>query len=94
MTLISEHRDTRIKELEAQVVALQEQLSLNEASSPERMIVLRTISEEEAKAEIIDLFATGETLYYSDISERLRIDLPVVGGNMPGTGSGRGHRRR
>ena len=78
MTLISEHRDTRIKELEAQVVALQEQLSLNEASSPERVIVLRTISEEEAKAEIIDLFATGETLYYSDISERLRIDLPVV----------------
>ena len=78
MTLISEHPETRIKELEAQVAALQEQLALYEASSPERVILLRTISEEEAKAEIIGLFATGETLYYSDISERLRIDLPVV----------------
>ena len=30
------------------------------------------------RAEIIDLFATGETFYYSDIFERLRIDFEMV----------------
>ena len=30
------------------------------------------------QAEIIDLFATGETFYYSDIFERLRIDFEMV----------------
>ena len=44
----------------------------------EQVIVLREITREEARAEIIDIFASGETLYYSDISERLRIDLEVV----------------
>lgn len=44
----------------------------------EQVIVLREITREEAKTEIIDIFASGETLYYSDISERLRIDLEVV----------------
>ena len=44
----------------------------------EKVIVLREITKEEAKREITDLFATEETLYYSDISERLRIDLEMV----------------
>ena len=30
------------------------------------------------RAEIIDLFATGGTFYYSDIFERLRIDFDMV----------------
>ena len=46
----------------------------------EKVIVLREITKEEAKREITDLFATEETLYYSDISERLRIDLEMVVG--------------
>ena len=49
-----------------------------EENSLETVIVLREITKEEAKAEIIDLFANEETLYYSDISERLRIDLEMV----------------
>ena len=49
-----------------------------EEDSVEKVIVLREITVEEARSEIIDLFATGETLYYSDISERLRIDLEMV----------------
>ena len=49
-----------------------------EEGSEEKVIVLREITAEEAKAEIIELFATGETLYYSDISERLRIDFDMV----------------
>ena len=61
----------RVTALEAQVVRLRQDFS-------ERVVVLRSITREEAKAEIIGLFAGGETLYYSDISERLRIDLPVV----------------
>ena len=42
------------------------------------MIDLREITKEEARDEIIDLFATGETLYYSDIAFRLRLDLEMV----------------
>ena len=33
---------------------------------------------EEAKQEIRQLFPTGQTLYYSDIAEQLRLDLKLV----------------
>ena len=78
MTLISEHQDSTIKELTAHVTTLEEQVARLEACLFEEAIDLREITREEAKAEIVELFATGETLYYSDISERLRIDLPMV----------------
>ncbi len=45
---------------------------------PEPAIQIRTIPKEEAQAEIIDLFASGETLCYDDISDRLRLDLELV----------------
>ena len=57
---------------------MEEQVARLGESSVEKVIVLRGITREEAKAEIIDLFATEETLYYSDISERLGIDLEMV----------------
>ena len=41
------------------------------------MIELRKVRMDEARTEIIDLFATGETLYYSDMSERLRTDFDM-----------------
>ncbi|MDE0236015.1 MAG: hypothetical protein OXN95_02180 [bacterium] len=44
----------------------------------EKVIDLREITKEEARDEIIDLFATGEVLYYSDIAERLRLELEMV----------------
>ncbi len=78
MTLVSEQRDSEIRELKARVAALEEQVARLEENSVEKVIILREITKEEAKAEIIDLFATGEILYYSDISERLRIDLEMV----------------
>ena len=78
MTLVSEQQDSEIRELKARVAALEEQVARLEESSVENVIVLREITREEAKAEIIDLFAAGETLYYSDISERLCIDLEMV----------------
>ena len=78
MTLVSEQRDSEIRDLKARVAALEEQMAHLGVASVEKVIILREITKEEAKAEIIDLFATGETLYYSDVSDRLRIDLPVV----------------
>ena len=67
-----------IGSLKARVSVLEEQVARLEEDSVEKVIVLREVTEEEARAEIIDLFATGETLYYSDISERLRIGLDLV----------------
>ena len=78
MTLVSEHQDAEIGELKARIAVLEEQVARLEASSVEKVIVIREITEEEARAEIVDLFAGGETLYYSDISERLGIDLEMV----------------
>ena len=49
-----------------------------EENSVENVIDLREITKEEARDEIIDLFATGEILYYSDIAFRLRLDLEMV----------------
>ncbi len=65
-------------QMETRVAALEERVARLEEGSEEKVIVLREITAEEAKAEIIELFATGETLYYSDISERLRIDFDMV----------------
>ena len=64
--------------MKARVATLEEQVAHLEENSVGKVIVLREITKEEAKREIIDLFATEETLYYSDISERLCIDLEKV----------------
>ena len=50
-----------------------------EASLPsEKIIVLREVTREEAEKDIRNLFSKGEILYYSDIAERLRLDLQLV----------------
>lgn len=64
--------------MEDRVTALEERVARLEEDSAEKVIVLREVTPEEARAEIVALFETGETLYYSDISERLRIDLEMV----------------
>jgi hypothetical protein len=59
--------------------SLEERVARIEASLPgEKTIVLSEISKEEAKKEIRRLFSEGKTLYYSDIAERLRLDLRLV----------------
>lgn len=65
-------------QLESRVAALEERVTRLEEHSEQNVIVLREITAEDARTEIVDLFATGETLYYSDISERLRIDFDMV----------------
>jgi hypothetical protein len=58
---------------------LEERLAVIEALLPnEKTIILREISKEDAEKEIRDLFSKGETLYYSDIAEHLRLDLELV----------------
>ena len=69
---------TEIDELRDRVTTLEEQIETLEEASIEDVIVLRTITREDAETEILALFTAGETLYYSDIAERLRIDLPMV----------------
>lgn len=78
MTQVYEEQGEEIGELRARVAALEAQVARLEANSAEQVIVLREITRDEARTEIADLFRAGETLYYSDISERLRIDLETV----------------
>jgi uncharacterized coiled-coil protein SlyX len=73
-----EDADQRISVLEARVQTLEQEIEELRASSAEHVIVLRSVPREQAKSEIRALFEPGEVLYYSDISRRLRIELPLV----------------
>lgn len=44
----------------------------------EKVIILREINREEARQEILELFSIERTLYYSDIAEKLQLDLKLV----------------
>ena len=70
---------TEVQLLKEKVANLEKEIkAFQDGGSGEAVIVLRTITREQAKQEIMELFQTGETLYYSDIAQRLRIDLPLV----------------
>ena len=85
MTTIAEHQSVVIQHLLKEVADLQERVMVLEAGFfnvaadklPE-IIEIREIGREQAKSEIVDLFATGETLYYSDIADRLLLDYEMV----------------
>ena len=86
MTLIAEHQDAVIKGLLEEVAELRGRVEFLEsqfARIPENIlyevIEIRDIGKEEARAEIIKLFdKTEEPLYYSDIMEKLGIELEMV----------------
>jgi hypothetical protein len=64
--------EERINRLEMRVRAL-------EKAAPEsRTVILRTIPEDEARHEIAALFEEGKELFYSDVAERLGLDLALV----------------
>ena len=44
----------------------------------EEVIMLRSISREQAKKEIMELLDKSDKLYYSDIAEALKLDLEQV----------------
>jgi len=71
--------DTTKAELLQRIESLEERLKSLENSIPkERVVILREVSIEEAKKEILELFSKGQTLYYSDIAEQLGLDLRLV----------------
>jgi hypothetical protein len=83
--VITQYKQTKqdIQKSEASMIkrieSLEERISNIEASSPsEKVVLLREISKEEAKREIIKLFYKGQTLYYSDIAEELGLNLQLV----------------
>ncbi len=67
-----------VKALQQRVTALEKEIEALRSSVVEEVILLRSITKEQAKEEIKNLFESGETLYYSDIARRLKIDLPLV----------------
>ena len=64
--------------LMSRVAVLEERVARLEEHSVEKVIDLREVTKGEARAEIIELFASGATLYYSDIADSLRLDLEMV----------------
>jgi len=70
-----------IEKLRARVASLESQIGAfqTDGFDQSEVIVLRTIERDEAAQEILQLFRSGETLFYSDIAKRLQLDLqPVV----------------
>ena len=58
--------------------ARQKLAELENRSSGEEVMVVRDITKEEAKEEIRQLLKGGHTLYFSDIADKLRLDLEMV----------------
>ena len=87
MTTINEHQSVVIQHLLKEVADLHDRVTVLEAGFfnlaadklPE-VIQIRDIGREQAKAEIAELFEqnTEETLYYSDIQDRLGLDLEMI----------------
>lgn len=69
--------EAEIRELKETVANLARQMAQHEISVQDP-IELRIISKDEARKEIVRLFQEGEVLDYGKISERLRLDLPLV----------------
>ena len=68
-----------LEALKARVLYLEEEVArLLALTTDEEVIELRDVSKEEAKQKILAMFQSGETLFYSDLATRLRLDLPLV----------------
>jgi len=80
--IMQENAELRLenRKLAAIAAKLEKRMNILESKLPgeENVIVLREITREEAKAEIAKLFSEGQTLYYSDIATKLRLDLELV----------------
>lgn len=84
-------KDSKIEELGDQVAKLTEQVNRLESLinkmcgrmetmqvRSEDVMILRSITRDEAKREILDLLDKSDKLYYYDIAEALRLDLEQV----------------
>jgi hypothetical protein len=66
----------RLKHLEGEVERLRSEVA-RLTEEPEA-VNIREISREDAKSEILQLFRTGRSLFYSDIMRELAIDIDLV----------------
>ena len=70
---------TENKVLRKKIQVIEKRLTKIEAIIPkERLVILREVSREEAKEDILGLFHQEQILYYSDIAEQLGLDLKLV----------------
>jgi len=80
--IMQENAELRLENRKLATIAakLDKRMNILESKLPgeENVVVLREITREEAKAEIANLFSEGQTLYYSDIATKLRLDLELV----------------
>lgn len=70
-----------LNQLREKVKALEDHVAHLASATPpvqERVILLRSITQEDAKSEIVRLFQTSDVLDYGEIAEKLQIDLPLV----------------
>lgn len=77
-TVVIQELQSKVEHLRGRVAVLEEEVGSLKASPQEKLIVLRTVSREQAKQEVQELFGSGETLFYSDIAQRLQLELSLV----------------
>ena len=70
--------DNVLEEVTNRLADLEQEMEAIKATQAEEIIVLRSISEEEAKKEIREIFESGDILFYSEIATRLKLDLSLV----------------
>ena len=67
-----------LDQLKLRVADLEQEVKALKAAAQEEVIVLRTLSREQAKGEALDLFRRGQPLLYSDVARLLGIDLSTA----------------
>ena len=70
--------ESKIELLESRVDALEKEVKKLKKREEEKVIVLRDISRDQVKREVLELFQRDKPLFYSDIAELLRLDLATV----------------
>jgi len=68
----------RMREENIYLKARLEELEQSVGEGSEDEIMIKDLTKEEAKEEIVKLFKSGRTLYYSDLVKELGIELPMV----------------
>jgi len=67
-----------IERIDHRIDELVERGNIETGAGEEEVIILRAISREQAKREVLDLFDEYKNLDHGDIAERLRLDLEQV----------------
>ena len=69
---------TIIERIDYRINELMDRRNIERGEVTEEVIMLRSISREQAKKEIMELLDKSDKLYYSDIAEALKLDLEQV----------------